>query len=655
MTSRGSSTPGPAPVGDPLLLLADLLRAAIRAAFPAADFPQLGPDIDPGIAPCKNPALGDFQSNAAMPLAKKLGMNPREAALRIVAAARSIDAAGLVEPITEAAIAGPGFINIRLREKALAELLASLDEPGLGIVPPLAPETVVVDLMGVNLAKQMHVGHLRSPIIGDAIARTLERLGHNVIRQNHVGDWGLPIAMVVGRLLRQSKAGLIDLNRLTLTDLDAAYKAAQAECQRDAAGLDACHRHDLGPKAVAECEEQVAGATEAFTSARQTLLRLQAKHPETYAVWQKLYDVTMAVCLAACARLKVDVTAAHTAGESSYADELAPMVDDLVSRGVAEESQGALVVRLDERILFEPILPGDPEPELIREPCLVRKGDGGYLYATTDIAAVRRRVHALGAQRVVYVIDARQSLHLRQVFGAARRAGYARHLVGGPTPGRLARLEHAAFGSVLGEDGRPFKTRSGDSVALADLIEETVARATRAVRERSPELPGAEAALVAEAVGTAALKYADLSTDRVKDYLFGFDRMLAFEGNTGPYLLYALVRIRSIFRKAAERAVGETWRAAPAAAHAPAEKALALVLLRYPAVVAATGEALEPHRLCAYLYDLAGAFSTFFDACPVLQAPDVPTRDARLRLCALAARILEDGLTVLGIPTVDRM
>ncbi len=624
---------------DPVELLIARFRDAIARAFPQAS------DADPLITPCKDPKLGDFQANAAMGLAKRVGQKPRDVASAIV---KHLDLGDLAEPVTEAAIAGPGFINIRLRSEALAALLASMDSPALGVTPAARPERIVVDLMGVNLAKQMHVGHLRSPIIGDAIARVFERLGHTVLRQNHVGDWGLNIAMTTARIMRLMDQGKITLDALTLDDLDRAYKVAQAECQRDMAGLAAAQRFGLGPKAIAELEEQVLGATEAFNAARQTLIRLQSKDPATHAVWRKIYDVTMAECLSACRRLRVNVTSEHNAGESSYADELAPMVDDLVSRGIAETDQGALIVRLDAP---PKDAGGQPLFEPIKEPCLVRKTDGGFLYATTDIAAVRRRVQKMGASRIVYSIDARQNLHMRQVFAASIRAGYAIC----PATGLPARMEHAAFGSVMGEDGRPFKTRSGDSVHLAQLIDETMQRALAAVTGNESGLTGEEAREVAEAVGVAALKYADLCNNRTLDYAFSFDRMLAFEGNTGPYLLYALVRIRSIFAKAAGQGAGEGWRAAPFAVEEPAEKALAMTLLRFPQVVRSVAETLEPHRLCQFLYELAGAFSTFYAQCPVLVAPSEGQRDRRLRLCDLTAKVLADGLTTIGIPTISRM
>jgi arginyl-tRNA synthetase len=618
-----------------MAVLAARFSAAITAAFPDA-----GPDADALISPSKQPQFGDFQSNAAMPLAKRLGKPPRDVAAAIVA---RLDLGDLAEPVTAASIAGPGFINLRLRGAALADLLTALDTAGLGIDRPDRPQTVVVDLCGVNIAKEMHVGHLRATVIGDALARVFERLGHKVLRQNHVGDWGLPIAMVTAKLDRETKAGRIDAARITLDQLTMLYREAQAECAADRRGLEVVRRFGLGPKAAAELEEQVAGAEEAMARARQTLLKLQAHDPATVAVWKRIYDVTMTECLAVCRRLHTRITGEHSAGESTYADELAPMVEDLVRRGVAVESDGALVVRLDDLG--------------IDVPCIVRKSDGGFVYATTDIAGVRRRVQKFGADRVVYAVGAPQILHLKQVFAAATRAGYATP----PSAKDPSRLEHAAFGSVLGEDGRMFKTRSGGIVKLSALLEEAVERAERAVVQnaegegpsRRSELPPAERRAIAEAVGIAAIKYADLASDRIKDYVFSFDRMLAFEGNTGPYLLYAVARVRSIFRRAEE--AGVQYRPeAPLAITEPAEKQLALALLRYPGAVRSVADSLEPHRIAQCAYDLAVAFSAFYDACPVLKV-EGPTRASRLRLCDLTARVLEDALSTLGIPALDRM
>ncbi|HYE02991.1 MAG TPA: arginine--tRNA ligase, partial [Phycisphaerales bacterium] len=387
---------------DPVQVIAARVREAIVRAFPGRD--EAG-TADPMITPGRNPALGDFQSNAAMALGKALGLPPRQVAQAIIA---NLDPGELLEPLSEASAAGPGFINFRLRSPALGVLLDRLESARLGLEPPSEPRTVVVDLCGVNLAKQMHVGHLRSTIIGDALARTLERLGHRVVRQNHVGDWGLPIAMVTAKLRDQAAAGAVDPDRLTLDGLESLYRRAQLECAADERGLAAARRSGH-PKALAELEAQVEGATGELARAKATLLRLQAHDPETVAWWRRVYDITMAACLATVRRLHADIDEQDSAGESSYAHELAPLADDLRARGIAEESDGALVVRV----------------EGLAEPCLVRKSDGGYLYATTDLAAIRRRVWTLGAERVIYCVDARQALHFKQVFAAARRAGYA--------------------------------------------------------------------------------------------------------------------------------------------------------------------------------------------------------------------------------------
>ncbi|MBU6412540.1 MAG: arginine--tRNA ligase [Planctomycetes bacterium] len=624
---------------DPLAILSARFVAAIRAAFP-----DLNGEIDPLVTVNKNAALGDFQSNAAMGLSKRIGKPPREIAQAIVA---KLELSDIAEPFNDKSIAGPGFINITLKSAALAASLVALDTPGLG-VEQVADATIVVDVCGVNLAKQAHIGHLRSIVIGDALARTFERQGIRVIRQNHVGDWGLPIAMVTGKLMAEQAAGRLNPATLTLDRLEKLYKRAQQECERDLAGLEAVKKFGLGPKALAEVEEQVHGATEAFTHARQTLVRLQSQDPATIAVWKAIYDCTMSDVLAVCKRLHANVTNEATAGESSYADELGPLVDDLVNRKIAEESDGALVVFVQGTRTGE-----DGQP--IREACLVRKSDGGYLYATTDLAAIRRRVQKLGAGRVVYAVDARQAQHFDQVFKAATRAGYATILTGKDS-GAVARMDHAAFGTVLGKDGKPFKTRSGESVKLNDVIEEAVQKALAEVASRNTEMPASQQREIAEVLGVAALKYADLSNDRVKDYVFDFDRMVAFEGNTGPYLLNALVRIKSIFRKASEKGVDTNWKGALFAPNAPQEKTLALALLRYPGVIEQVADTLEPHRMCGYLYDVASAFASFYEACPVLKDDvSASTRDARLRLCDLTGRILSDGLVTLGIPPLERM
>ena len=627
MTSSPTTDAQPTPAQlDPVAILDERFSAAIARAFPEA-----AAKADALIAPSKKATLGDFQCNAAMALGKMVGKNPREVAKALVEA---VDIGDIAEPLDESSIAGPGFINVRLRGEALAELLGEMTGEHLGLPPVAKPQKIVVDVCGVNLAKQMHVGHIRAIVIGDTIARTFERLGHAVTRQNHVGDWGLPIAMVVDELHRESAAGRLDLDALTLDELDAIYKAMKRRTDAGRTGLRLAHKWDLGPKVIAELEAEVADADEAMSQAKSTLVALQAGEAWAVALWQRISDITMGACMDVCERLHTRITLEASAGESSYRDELAPMVDDLIEREVAEEDGGALVVRGE-----------DDDP-----PALVRKGDGGFLYATTDIAAIRRRVQKLGASRVIYCVDVRQALHFRQVFAAARKAGFA------TTPeGIQASLEHAAFGTILGTDGRPFKTRSGESVKLQDLLDEAHERAERVVAERSPEQDAALRDRTAEVVAVSAMKFADLANDRVRDYVFDFDRILAFEGDTGPYLLYALVRIRSLFREAQQRGIDERWRSAAVVIEHEAEKQLAMALLRYPSVVRAVGEHLEPHRLCQQLLEIATRFSGFYQACKVLGAEHDAVRESRLWLCDLTAGVLEDGLGVLGLPTLERM
>lgn len=635
-----TAPPPPPSPSDPQAALDAALTAAIRKAFGG----KLDGAPDTLLAPSRNPKFGDFQSNAAMPLAKQLAMKPREVAEAIIG---NLD----VSTIADAPeIAGPGFINFRLRPQVLNGALDAMDSATLGITPvePASgvEESIVVDVCGVNLAKQMHVGHIRATIIGDALARLHERLGYSVYRQNHFGDWGLPIAMVTHAIATKAEAGELDLGSLTVADLEREYREAQARSSRGQAEWNAIQKFAMGPKVEAEWEEAHAESQAFRDEVRTALVALQDGDARMRSVWERISQVTLDACFDVCSRLGAKIGPEHTAGESTFRDELSGVVADLESRGIAEESDGALVVRLDE---FG-----------IKEPCLVRKRDGGFLYATTDLAAIRKRVQKLHGVKVIYAVDARQSLHFRQVFAAALKAGYAHH-----ANGRDADLVHAAFGTILGDDGTPFKTRSGDNVKLSDLLDEAVARAEAAVAEKNPDLPPEERRSVAEAVGVGAIKYADLSSDRVKDYVFSFDRMLAFEGNTGPYLQYALVRIRSIFRRAQEMGIDvstldiskpQADSGAPAfAIEAPEEKAIALELLKYPSVVRAAADACEPHRLCTYLFDLATAFSSFFEACPVLRAEDEATRDARLRLCRLTGRVLEDGLAVLGLTPLERM
>lgn len=572
-------------MSDPRTILAERFSAAIRRAFGAEHA-----DTDPLIRPAQQAKFGDYQANVAMGLGKRLGKPPREVATTLLQHAALDDLCAPPE------IAGPGFINIRLRDEWLGEATAAVARHArLGIDPPATRERIVVDYSAPNVAKEMHVGHLRSTVIGDALVRTLELLGHEVVRQNHIGDWGTQFGILIEHLLETGATG----------DPNALYREAQARFESD--------------QPFAE-------------RARRRVVALQAGDPETLATWRRLVEESASVFDAVYRRLGVKLGRDDIRGESTYNQALPDVVAELEAKGLARVSEGALCV-------FPPgFVREDGEPL----PLIVRKSDGGYLYATTDLAALRYRVRELGARRLIYVTDSRQQQHFAMVFAVARLAGWL---------GDDVRVDHVSFGTVLGEDGKPFKTRSGDTVRLVDLLEEAEQRAGAVVAEKNPELTEGERAEVARAVGIGAIKYADLSNDRVKDYVFSWDRMLAMDGNTGPYLQYAFTRIRSIFRKAG----GEPpFDRAPVLQHA-AERALALQLLQLPSVVRAVADTSEPHRLCGYLYDVATAFSAFYEACPVLRAEDDAVRRERLGLCSLTARTLREGLGVLGIQTLERM
>tara|TARA_R110002073_G_scaffold118918_1_gene258751 strand:- start:677616 stop:679517 length:1902 start_codon:yes stop_codon:yes gene_type:complete len=612
---------------DPAAILDSRFRDAIHATLPDLSIEQ----IKTHITASRQPKFGDFQSNCAMPIAKRFKMQPRELAAKII---EQIDVSGIAEPITEANIAGPGFINVTLLPEAISSSLVAMDNDQLGIAIPDNPPTVVVDVCGVNLAKQMHVGHLRSTVIGDAIARLYERMGYKVIRQSHVGDWGLPIAMVVEQLITIEDAG-DDLSALTLAQLNTMYKKVQASCKAETKALELIKKVGGHAKAEIELAERIADANASMEKAKARLVALQSGDERSVEIWQRIYDITMTACLSTCQRLHTKITDEHSAGESTYREELAPLVQDLIDRGIAVEDDGALVVKCDG----------------IKEPTIIRKRDGGFLYATTDLAAIKRRVSKLGGDIVVYCVDSRQGLHFKQVFAAAQKAEYDK-----TDTGESAKLVHAMFGTVLGEDNKPLKSRSGENLNLTDLLDEAVSRASATVAEKNPDMPASDRAPISEAVAMAAVKYADLSTERIKDYVMNFDRMLAFEGDTGPYLLYALVRIRSIFRKATELNIDTSNIAdAPFQLEEPSEKALSLMLLRYPSLIETAGQSCEPNRLCSFVYDLASAYSSFFDKCPVLKNDDESLRNSRLRLCELTGRVLGDALDTLGIPTVERM
>lgn len=613
---------------DPVELLESAFRKAIIQAL--GDTHR---DVDPVIRVSQKQGFGDFQANFAMGLAKEIGEKPRDLAQRVVDV---VDISDVAEPPE---VAGPGFINITLKPDALGNLLDAMSDETLGVKPDPDTHAIAIDLCGPNVAKQLHVGHLRSTIIGDALARVYERRGRTVFRENHLGDWGLPIAMVLHELRERH----VDWDSLSLTNLDRAYRDAQLNAKSDirglAAAMDCTNGPGAGPHRIIELEEQNAGANEAIEAAKQTLVRLQRGDDEIVRDWERLIEITMQAVYESFEILNVKLGPENNRGESFYRDKLAGVVDAFAREGIGEEDEGAIVVRFEDR----------------ERPLLIRKSDGGYLYATTDLAAVRYRVQELGADRVIYLVDARQRDHFRDVFDAVRKIGWD------ITPdGTKADLIHIPFGSVLGKDKKPLKTRSGQNVTLRSLLDEAVERGRREVHDRAANadapthgLAKQELDAIGQAVGIGAVKYADLSSDLVRDYVFDMDRMVAFEGNTGPYMQYAHARVCSIFARGG--VTEESFRDAPLHILEPAEKALALKLLQYGNVVADVGRSLEPHRLCTFLYELAEAYSTFYQQCHVLKAEDDSRRRSRLRLCDLVRRVLADGLDLLGIEAPQRM
>lgn len=569
----------------------------------------LGPEYaetDPLVRPAQNKAFGDFQSNVAMGLAKNVGRSPREVARAIVDA---LDITGLCD---RPEITGPGFINIRIQPDALNSMLASMDHAHLGVEPVATGHLVIIDMVSVNIAKAMHVGHLRSAIIGDSFCRILRRLGYEPLPQNHLGDWGLQIGMLIDYVQTE----IVDLDSLSLKDLEVAYREANRRCQE---------------------------SPEAMEQAKATLVRLQREQPQEIDTWHKVTKITLDACYEACDLMGLTLTREHERGESFYRDRLRPVVDELLRMKIAEESEGAVIVR------FRSASPTGDETEEEQTPLVIQKSDAGYLYATTDLAGIRYRVGELGAERVIYVVDARQRDHFKKVFAAAAMAGW--DVLPDGTGQRRAELIHVAFGAVCGKDGKPLKTREGENVKLMDLLQEAVRRAGAIVNEKNPDLPDDVKAEVAEAVGIGCVKYSDLSSQLNRDYVFDWDRMLAFEGNTGAYLQNQYVRIRSIGRKAPDDVNAD----APFCIVTSHERELALTLLRYPTVLAGVGKTLEINKLCQYLFDLAQNFSAFYTECPVLKAETEALRDARFRLCNLTARVLADGLHLLGIRTLERM
>jgi arginyl-tRNA synthetase len=580
---------------DPQQVLAQRVHAAIVAAFG----PDFG-DADPVIRPS---SFADFQANVALPLGKRLGRPPREVAAEL---ASRLDVADVCEPPE---VSGPGFINFRLRDEWIADQASRmLDDPRLGLEPVARPQTVVVEYSSPNIAKEMHVGHLRTTVIGDAIARVLEFAGHHVIRDNHVGDWGTPFGQLIEHLLDVGEDS--PEAALLRTDPNAFYQGAR-------------RKFDADP-AFAE-------------RARKRVVDLQGGDPDTLRLWQELVDMSKDYLHRIYGRLLVTLTDADIRGESFYNDLLADTAARLEDEGLAVYSDGALCV-------FPAGFTGREGRPL---PVIIRKRDGGYNYSTTDLATIRYRVDVLHCDRAIYVVGSDQTLHFQMVFAVAREAGWI--------PPQ-ARFEHAQVGLVSAPDGGRLRTRSGDSVQLGDLLQEAVDRAgvVLAELEAPSRFEPGEVDAIAEAVGIGAVKYADLSTARESAYVFDWDRMISFRGNTGPYLQYATARIRSIFRRAGGDA-DPALRGSRVAITAAPERALALRLLDFGAIVTGVGETAEPHRLCAYLFDVASLFTAFYEECPVLKAEPESLRAARLALCALTLSVLSTGLGLLGVPVPDRM
>ena len=576
-------------MADPQEVLAERVSAAVVAAFGASHA-----GADPLIRPSQ---FADFQANVALPLGKSLGVPPRQAAEQIVA---HLDVAGICDRVE---VSGPGFINLTLADRWVATQASGLlTDERLGVALADPSMKVVVDYSGPNVAKELHVGHLRATVVGDAIVRILEFLGQTVVRAAHLGDWGTPFGMLIEYTLEAGEEAASA--KLATGDFTAFYQAARARFDSD----------------------------EAFAErAKRRVATLQSGDPESVRLWQVLVNASMEYLHQIYARLDITLTDADMDPESFYNPMLADVCAELQDAGIAVISEGALCA-------FPPGFTGrDGKPV----PLILRKSDGAYGYATTDTAAIRYRLVDLKATRLIYVVGSEQAQHLQMVFAVAREAGWLTD---------QASAEHAVIGLVTGADGKRLKTRTGEQVKLMTLIDEAVERAGRVIADRYDN--PAQREQIAEAVGIGALKYGDLSVARESSYTFDYDRMLALTGNTGPYLQYATARIRSIFRRAGLDPAGA---AGPVQVTAEAERALALTLLGFGRAVQQSAQTAEPHHLAGFLFDVASTFTTFYEECPVLQAEDQGVRDSRLALCALALRVLVTGLGLLGIPVPERM
>lgn len=575
------------------------------------------------VRPATDPKFGDYQANGVMALAKQIKANPRKLAEQVVA---QLDLGDLCEPPE---IAGPGFINLRLQPQYIADQLWQIqDDPGgrLGIAPEREPQTIVVDFSSPNVAKQMHVGHLRSTIIGDCICRLLEFLGHTVIRQNHIGDWGTQFGMLLQHLYEQTAFAKEDsadalniaqaVESVHVSDLEEFYREAKQEFDQDDVFRSQAHQR------VVELHNR---------SNKLTMQLWQHIVDESRNHYQPIYDM-----------LSVTLKQEHERGESTYNEALSTIVSELKNLGLAVESGGAVCV----------FPPGFKTKEGEPLPFIIQKSDGAYLYATTDLAALRYRVEVLKADRIVYVTDSRQIQHFQMLFKVAEMAGWDRR------DGKKVELVHVPFGSVLGEDGKPLKTRSGENVKLKELLDEAVERARAVVEKKNPDLPPEQKAKIAEAVGVGAVKYADYSNNRTSDYVFSFAKMLAMDGNTAPYMQYAYARVKSIERKAESKGVSipdELRDLGNLDLSEPTELDLGKHLARYAEAIESAAADYRPNYLTAYLYELAQRFSAFYTECPVLDAPPAK-RPTRLLLCDLTAKTIKHGLSqLLGIQVVEQM
>lgn len=579
------------PIYQTNMKLHQLVAAEVEQAFSAnglTDQPII-------LQPAKNRDFGDYQINGVMGAAKKTRQNPRELAQRVA------DALQQNSLIAMAEVAGPGFINLKLRPEKLAQYIKdSLQDEHLGIARNSKPQTIVIDYSSPNLAKEMHVGHLRSSIIGDSLNRVLTFLGHKVIAQNHVGDWGTQFGMLVAYLIEQQQNGRADLE---LADLEQFYRNAKVRFDEDKNFAD---------------------------TARDYVVKLQSGDASVLALWQQFVQTSLQHAQAVYKKLGLKLLPADVTGESFYNDQLQSTVNELLAKGIAVDSDGTKVVFLDE------FKNQDNEPAAF----IIQKKDGGFLYASTDLACLRYRINTLHGNRLLYVVDARQSLHFDELFTVARKAGWLPDTV---------HAEHVPFGTMMGKDGKPFKTRSGDTVKLMDLLNEAVTRASALVASKNPELSTDEIAHIGEVVGIGAVKYADLSKNRTSDYIFDWDSMLSFEGNTAPYLQYAYTRVQSVFRKAG------TWdNNAAITLNEAMEQQLAVELLKFEDVLNSVANTSYPHYLAAYLYQIATLFSRFYEACPILKA-DEATRNSRLQLTSLTGKTLQQGLALLGIDTLETM